>query len=423
MDRTLSLVLPHRQLWLLGLLLVAAALPATGQSRDPGPPAGLEIEPNAIQDPARPMIVRVAGIPRGEKAYLQVLQDCDGDDRPDLQGAADCKSPLLERDSAKADADGVSDRLDFRTLKTKEPLDNHRLWLRASRKKGSSQALYALFGLVKDPCSLWQSLLDTFQRSPCRLGLTQALLRHRGAASWKSGRYEVRRLDLSKEPFRPISVPWTKGATGLAWLDDQTLFVTVAPTAGPSRLLRVPLSGGEAKVLWEAPSGDARFATAPLALPGDRVAFVRQALGSSFALLSVWEKGNVDPARDLELPGGIHQLAASDPEGKEILALTLGAEGNQPAFLRIDLATRSVENLGFHPALYQAVFSSPKGDRAIVAFEDNSGQTGWDLALVDASGKRVKKVQSRPEDDLLPAWQPGGGGVAFLAEIEKEEKP
>lgn len=421
MDRTLNLVLPRRQLCLLGLLLVAIALPAVGQSRDPGPPAGLEVEPNAIQDPARPMIVRVAGIPRGETAHLQVLQDCDGDDRPDLQGVADCKSPLHEWDSAPADADGVSDRLDFRTLKTKEPLENRRLWLRASRK-GSSQALYALFGLVKDPCSLWQSLLATFQRSPCRLGLTQALLRHRGAAAWKSGRYEVRRLDLSKEPFRPVSVPGTKGATGLAWLDDQTLFVTVAPTAGPSRLLHVSLSGGDAKVLWEAPSGDARFATAPLSLPGERVAFVRQALGSSSALLSVWEKGSVDPARDLELPGGIHQLVASDPGGKEILALTLGAEENQPAFLRINLATRSVENLGFHPALYQAVFSSPKGDRAIVAFEDNSGQTGWDLVLVGASGKLVKKVQSRPEDDLLPAWQPGGGGVAFLAEVEEGEK-
>ena len=383
---------------------------------DPGPPAGLEVEPNAIQDPAQPMAVRVAGIPRGETVRLQVLQDCDGDNRPDLRGTAGCRSPILERDSVPADAGGVSDRLDFQTLQAKEPLENRKLWLRASRK-GSSQALYALFGVVKDPCSLWQSLLATFQRSPCRLGLTQALLRHRGAATWRSGRYEVRRLDLGMEPFQPISVPGTKGATGLAWLDDRTLLVTVAPPGGPSRLLRVPLPGGDARVLWEASGEDARLAVAPLGLPDGRVAFVRQAMGASSALLSVWEKGNVDPARDLELPGGIHQLAASDAEGREILALTLGPEENQPAFLRIDLAARSVENLGFHLALYHAVFSSPKGDRAIVAFEDNSGYKSWDLALVDASGRLLKDVQSRSEDDLLPAWQPGGDGVAFLAEV------
>ena len=401
-------------------LLAVIALPATGQSR-------LEVEPNAIQDPAQPMDIRVTGIPPGETVQFQVLQDCIGaDNRPDLQGTADCKSPLHEWESAPADAyERVSDRLDFQKLhaRGKGLPEERKLWLRASWK-GSSRALYALFGLVKDPCSLWQSLLATFKRSSCRLGLVQALLRHRGAMAWKSGRYEVRRLDLGKEPFQPIAVPGTKGATGLSWLDDRTLLVTIAPTVGPSRLLRVPLSGGDARVLWEAPGGDARFAAAPLALPDGRIAFVRQALGASSALLSVWEKGTVDPARDIELPGGIHQLAASDPEGKEILALTLGAEENQPAFLRIDLAARSVESLGFHPALYQAIFSSPKGDRAIVAFGDNSGQEGWNLALVNASGTLLKDVQSRPEDDLLPSWKPDGSAVAFLAEIGKgKEKP
>lgn len=420
------------------LLLILPALLATaaaGQVRDPGPPAGLEVEPNAIQDLAQPMAVRVAGIPRGGTAHLQVLQDCDGDDRPDLHGTADCASPLYEWDSVPADFDGVSDRLDFQALRArgKELPVDRRLWLRASRR-GSSQALYALFGLVKDPCSLWQSVLATFQRSPCRLGLTQALLRHRGAAAWKNDLYEVRRVDLAAEPLRPVSVPGTRGATGVAWLDSGTLLVTVAPPAGPSRLLRVPISsgvgsaGGEPVVLWEVPAGDPRLATAPLALPAGRVAFVRQAPGAPSALLSVWEGGTVDSARDVELPGGIHQLAAADPAGREILALTLGAEDNRPAFLRIDLAARTVESLGFHPALYQALFSAPGGDGAavpavsVIAFEDNSGQTGWDLALVDASGKLVRDVQARPEDDLLPAWRPGnagGGTLAFLAEVER----
>jgi hypothetical protein len=241
---------------------------------------------------------------------------------------------------------------------------------------------------------------------------------------WAGGdHYEVRQLDVTSKSFQPVSVPGTRGATGLAWLDDRTLLVTIAPTAGPSRLLLVYLSGEHAEILWEVPCGEeARLATAPLSLPDGRVAFVRQSWGASNALLSVWEKGAVNPTRDIELPGGIHQLVAVAPEGKEILALTLGPEENQPAFLRIDLAARSVENLGFHPALYQALFSSPKGNGAIIAFEDNSGKTGWDLALVDAAGKLISDVQARPQDDLMPAWQPGGGRVAFLAEVEEVER-
>ncbi len=413
----------YRPPWLLGILFFGIALAAAGQSPDPGPPVGLEIEPNAIQDPAKPMAIR-AKIPLGESIHFQVLQDCSGDGRPDLQERAGCVNPLYEWDSAPADAKGVSDRLDFQALSAKgRPLpEGRQLWLRASRK-GSSQALYALFGLVKEPCSLWQSLLATFQRSPCRLGLVQGLLRHRGATAWKDGRYEVQRVDPGAKLLRPMTIGGTQGATGLAWLDNQTLLVTVMPSVGHARLLRVPVSGGCTEILWEAPCGDTRFVTAPIALPGGRIAFVRQEGSASSSLLSVWEKGKIDPDRDLVLPGSIHQLVAADPKGREILALTLGTEENQPAFLRIDLVARSVENLGFHPALYQAVFSSPQGDSSIIAFEDNSGQAGWDLVLVNAAGKLDKKVQSRPEDDLLPAWQPNGSGLAFLAEIEEEGKP
>src|SRR3954453_15553159 len=114
MNRTM----PRRPLWPLAFLLLLSSLPAAGQNRDPGPPAGLEVEPNAIQDPAKPMVIRVAGIPRGETAHLQVLQACNGDDRPDLQGTAGCASPLHEWDSAPAEDDGVRDRLDFQALRS-----------------------------------------------------------------------------------------------------------------------------------------------------------------------------------------------------------------------------------------------------------------------------------------------------------------
>src|SRR4051794_21285628 len=99
--------MPRRPLWPLALLLLLISLPAAGQNHDPGPPAGLEVIPNAIQDPAKPMKIRVAGIARGEALHLQVLQDCNGDDRPDLQGKEGCKSPLYEWDSVPVDDEGV----------------------------------------------------------------------------------------------------------------------------------------------------------------------------------------------------------------------------------------------------------------------------------------------------------------------------
>jgi len=99
-----------------------------------------------------------------------------------------------------------------------------------------------------------------------------------------------------------------------------------------------------------------------------------------------------------------------------LLALTLGAGADRPAFLQINLADHSVRYLGYHPALYHALLKSPAGTDSVIAFEDNSGQTGWDLALVDSKGSLVRDLQRRPEDDLQPAWRPDGEEIAFLAE-------
>ena len=59
----------------------------------------------------------------------------------------------------------------------------------------------------------------------------------------------------------------------MAWLNAQTLVVTA--TEARSKLLRVPLQG-EPTVLWKDPAPDGLSAAAPLALPGGKIAFVRQ---------------------------------------------------------------------------------------------------------------------------------------------------
>ena len=419
------------------LLILGAAslLIAAAQAPDPGPPAWVEVDPNAIENVDQPMRINVGGIPQGQTVTLQILQDCNGDHRPDLQGQGDCKSPLYARDSSKADSrNRVEDYLDFAALeKSGTPLPRNRaLWLRASRP-GSRQGVLSLFGLVDDPCTLWQSTLEIFHLSACsKSAVAQALRRHRGPLGFEAKTFEVRRLDPSGDA-PPVSIAGTRGATGVAWLSAQTLVVTT--TEAGSKLLRVPLQG-EPTVLWKDPAPDGLSAAAPLALPGgpsgDKIAFVRQrppgqeaAEGRPEAVLSLWAGGKVDPARDVVLPFRIQQLLKSSPDGRQILALSLGIGENLPSFLQIDLAERTVQNLGYSNNLYQVAFRSPKAGVSVVSFEDVSTDQGWDLVLADDKGHFMKDLQARKKrDDILPAWQPDGKSIAYLAEVEaKEKKP
>lgn len=406
----------------------------------------VEIEPNSLQDPAKPMSIEVGGVPAGTVVRLQVLQDCDGDNQPDLQGKGSCKNPLYERDSTKAGGgDTVSDRLDFPALaRAGQPLPvDKTLWLRAYRP-GSPEVGAAMFSFVQDPCNLLQSVLGLFGLGPCGPGVAQAARHHRGAVA-PPALLEVRRIDVRAQNPEPVVVPRTQGATGVAWADRDTFLVTIGeslptpappaeekPAAPPARLApglwRLLLSGGEPRLLWAHPAGDVQQVAAPLSLPGGRIAFVRQSPGDEaaagedpVAMLSVWDQGKVDAGRDLALPYKIHQLLASDSRGESLLALTLGSAGGRPAFLRIDLKSRTVVHLGYDSRLYQAAFLSPAGPEAAVAFEDNTGQKGWELALVGENGQLLKSLQSRAEDDLRPAWRPGGGELAYLGEVARHE--
>jgi hypothetical protein len=413
------------------ILVTTSLLIAAAQAPDPGPPAWVEVDPNAIENADQPMQINVGGIPQGQTVTLQILQDCNGDHRPDLQGQGDCKSPLYARDSSKADSrNRIEDYLDFTALeKSGTPLPRNRaLWLRASRP-GSRQGVLSLFGLVDDPCTLWRSTLEVFHLGACsKSAVAQALRRHRGPLGFEEKTFEVRRLDPAGDA-PPVSVAGTRGATGVAWLSSQTLVVTA--TEAGSKLLRVPLQG-EPTVLWKDPAPDGLSAAAPLALPGGKIAFVRQrppgqelADGRPGAILSLWAGGKVDPAHDVVLPFRIQQLLTSSPDGHQILALSLGIGENLPSFLQIDLAERTVQNLGYSNALYQVAFRSPKAGVSVVSFEDVSTDQGWDLVLADGKGHLMKDLQAREKkDDILPAWQPDGKSLAYLAEVEaKEKKP
>ena len=380
------------------------------------------------------MQIDIGGIPQGQMVMLQILQDCNGDHRPDLQGQGGCKSPLYARDSSKADSQNrVEDALDFNALEKRgiSLPRNRALWLRASRP-GSRQGVLSLFGLVDDPCTLWQATLEVFRLGVCKGAVAQALRRHRGPLGFEEKTFEVRRLDPAGDS-PPVPIAGTRGATGVAWLNAQTLVVTA--TEAGSKLLRVPLEG-EPAVLWQDPGQDGLSAAAPLALPGDpsgeKIAFVRQRPpgqesieGRPVAFLSLWNDGRIDPAHDIVLPFRIQQLLASSPNGRQILALSLGIGENLPSFLQIDLAERTVQNLGYSNSLYQVAFRSPVTGVSVVSFEDVSTDQGWDLVLTDDKGRLIKDLQARrKKDDILPAWQPDGKSLAYLAEVEaKEKKP
>jgi hypothetical protein len=420
---------------LLLILGTAALLIAAAQASDPGPPAWVEVDPNAIERVDQPMQIDVGGIPQGQTVTLQILQDCNSDHRPDLHGQGGCKSPLYTRDGSKAGSRNmVEDSLDFNAVeKSGATLPRNRaLWLRASRP-GSQQGVLSLFGLVDDPCTLWQATLEVFRLGACsQSAVAQALRRHRGPLGFEEKTFEVRRLDPAGDA-PPVSIAGTRGATGVAWLNAQALVVTA--TEAGSKLLRVPLQGGETTVLWKDSGQDGLSAAAPLALPGGpsggKIAFVRQRLpgqesaaGRPVAFLSLWTNGRVDPAHDVVLPFRIQQLLKSSPDGRQILALSLGIGENLPSFLQIDLAERTVQNLGYSTTLYQAAFRSPKTGVTVVSFEDVSTDQGWDLVLADDKGRLLKDLQARKQDDILPAWQPDGKSLAYLAEIEaKEKKP
>jgi hypothetical protein len=408
------------------ILAAASILIAAAQAPDPGPPAWVEVDPNAIEEAGQPMQINVGGIPQGQTVTLQILQDCNGDHRPDLQGQGDCKSPLYTRDSSKADSrNRVEDYLDFAALeKSGTPLPRNRaLWLRASRP-GSKQGVLSLFGLVDNPCTLWQATQEVFHLGACsKSAVAQALRRHRGPLG-----FEVRLLDPANDA-PPVPIAGTREATGVAWLNAQTLVVTA--TDSGSKLLRVPLQG-EPTVLWKDPAPDGLAVAAPLALPGGKIAFVRQrppgqeaADGPAVAILSLWADGKINRAHDVALPFHIQQLLTSSSDGRQILALSLGIGENLPSFLQIDLVERTVQNLGYSNALYQVAFRSPKAAVSVVSFEDVSTDQGWDLVLVDDKGHFMKDLLARKKkDDILPVWQPDGKSIAYLAEVEaKEKKP
>jgi hypothetical protein len=393
----------------------------------------VRITPNAIQQRNVPMLIDLVGAP-GQTLHLFILRDCDGNAAtPELHGTEGCVTPLHKQ---MVVLDGTGRRqVELRFDKNSHLSGNQNLWLRASSVPAGNRAYQdAVFGLVDEPCSLWATVISAFGLGNCSSGLGEAFGPQRSPDEQRPAvALEARRLVIPSNGTlagNPVSVPGTRGATGVAWLDSGTLLVTIGTSEQdivpvddnasglvPPGLYRIDVATGKGQRLVQPREGETL--AAPFALRGDAIVFVRESAvvrsDGSVATLVTWRDGRI--TREIPLRRSIHQVLATDPHGRSVLAYSrwLGI----PTLLRIELGTGAVADLGFPPQLFHAVMRMPGSSQAVVALEDNAGYNGWDLILVDGSGHLAQELAVGPSEALMAAWRPGRREIVYLGLAEE----
>ena len=397
------------------------------------PPPAVEITPNAIETPEKPMEIAIRGAP-GQKLYLLILRNCDNDwNTPEITPRQGCDPRLWTR-SIELGANGQW-RERKRITEVPTSLYGQKLWLRVSpNQDGRWPYGDAMFTMVSESCSVWDTFIDLFSDNGCSADVGHTLSPQMGGNDERpTVALEVRRLvrDAGKGKWaKPVSVPGTRGATGVAWADARSLFVTVgrieddvlAAVEVPSRsvapgLYRIDIASGKRELLLAGREDE--ILAAPFAVRPDYMVFVRERMvadrDGTVATLAVWSRGRV--VREIPLRRTVHQILAADPKRPSVLAFSRWH--GVPALLRVDLRTGAVTHLGFAEPLFHAVMRAPGGSHAVVALEDNAGYNGWDIILVDGKGELAKELAVGPGEDLMPAWRPGRPDeLAYLGQAD-----
>lgn len=396
------------------------------------PPPAVEITPNAIERPDKPMQIAIRGAPR-QKLYLLVLRNCDNDWlTPEITPRGACDPQVWKRALELDERGHWRDRWQMSEVPTS--LYGQMLWLRVSpNEDGRWPYGDAIFTVVSEPCSVWDTLVGLFTDSECQADVQGTLrLQMADGNERPAVPLEVRRL--ARNPAtgtwaEPVRVPGTRGATGVAWASARSLLVTLARAEGgtlatvekpstPVRpgLYRVAVASGRRELL--VPSSDDEILAAPFAVQPDHLVFVRERVvagqDGTVASLAVWRRGQV--VREIPLRRTIHQILAADPTHSSVLAYSRWQ--GAPALLRIDLRTGAVTHLGFPAQLSHAVMGAPGGSQAVVAIQDNAGYNGWDLILVDDKGRLAEELVAGPGEDLMPAWHRNGKEIIYLGQAE-----
>ena len=407
---------------LLVVLVCSTSSEATKSDADSWTPRGLRITPNAIQTRDEPLLVEARGQP-GAQAWIFVLRDCNGDGRPDATSHGTCKSPVKSW-SIQVDANGaLGERVDFR--KHPDIPENVPLWLSVcSGPTPKTHCGDALFGLVKDACGLFSTLVDMFASGPCNPRLHR-ILGGRRAVTESAAQHEIAWVDTSTRGLTIGRVPDSRGATGVTWEGPRTLVATWGPESAPAEtrkaqgprrspgLYRLGTDGHNPRLLWRAPKGVTPGA--PLVLDKDRIAFAQErrvpGAAPTFSLM-IWSRRRL---REIPVDRPIRNLYPSDKRKKAVVARAPDVSGF--TFLHIELDTGKVTNLGFSGALLHALHRAPgRSGVAAVDYEDVANDGGWEVALVNAQGEGVREISVGPGDAHSPSWSPDGRRLAFLLE-------
>lgn len=418
-------------------MATVAALMAGGTAWADPPPA-VEIMPNAIETPDEPMEIAIHGAP-GQKLYLFILRNCDNDwNTPEVAPRPGC-DPRISTRQIELNANGQW-REHKRIAEVPADLYGQKLWLRVSlNPDGRWPYGDAMFTMVSELCSVWDTVIHLFTHNPCETDIQATLLPQRHHDENRPAvLLEARILTdaLAINQWRqPKPVPSTRGATGVAWADANTLLVTVGHMGTHSTpqgkrssrtsllapgLYRINTVTNRRKRLARAAEGE--ILTAPYAVSPEVIVFVRERAmvpeGGTVATLAVWKRGRV--LNEFPLRYTVHQILGSSSDRMRVLVYSRW--NGIPTLLQIDLNTGAVTNFSFVPQLFHAAMRAPGSDKAAIAVHDNAGHDGWDIILTSGNGTLIKDLIVGPGDDLMPAWHPAGNKFAFLGQAEEREE-
>lgn len=156
-----------------GLMATLVALTA-GNMAWADPPPSVEITPNAILKPDDSMEIVIKGPPRA-RMHLFILSNCDNDwETPEITPRAGC-NPLIWRH--RFDLDGTGDwKRRWRMTRIPREYYGQPLWLRVSLNQDARWPYGdALFTMVSEPCSVWNTFVDRFSRNECNAELRPIL--------------------------------------------------------------------------------------------------------------------------------------------------------------------------------------------------------------------------------------------------------
>jgi hypothetical protein len=203
-------------------------------------------------------------------------------------------------------------------------------------------------------------------------------------------------------------------------------------------LYRIPL-GADLKTVQAlkplATPGEDETLTAPLALGGGRLAYVRERGArdeeGTWATLVVQgsdhDAGAAGKAavRNIPLRRTVHQLLAYDRARDAIVCSS--RKPDKPAVFAVALQTGEVTELDTSGSVYATLMVRPGGKEApkdsVIAKVDASGNFGWEVKWLDADGKSMADQQAVPGHDLLPAWRPDGQEIVYLGQVGERREP